>query len=97
MSKHTYEVKRISSDEYQVLEYPHGLETDQPFVLAKCSGPVPANDILVAMCAKQALDHKIQVFEKMRKSLASDFSDEIQSLETVLRKFRCVPESEGAK
>lgn len=61
MSRHIWTIKKLSNSEYHVLEYAHGLHTDTPYVLAKCTGPVPAGDILNAMYVKQEMDNNAHV------------------------------------
>jgi hypothetical protein len=48
-----WNVKEISPNEYHVIETRYVNEPD--FVLAKCSGPVPAGDIVNAMRIAQAI------------------------------------------
>jgi hypothetical protein len=76
---YSYDVKEISPTEYQVIEtsyvnYPE-------FVLARCSGPVPAWDIVYAMRVAQslynsdsirntlsAIDSAVKIYEQEIKS-----------------------------
>ena len=51
-----YRVKKISSDEYHVIETRFVNEPE--FILAKCSGPVPAGDIVYAMKLAQKIKLK---------------------------------------
>ena len=50
-----WEVRQISPSEYHVIETRYVNEPE--FVLAKCSGPVPAGDIVHAMRISQAIRH----------------------------------------
>jgi len=48
-----WKVRMVSSSEYHVIETRYVNEPE--YVLAKCSGPVPANDIAIAMRVSQSL------------------------------------------
>lgn len=88
MSNHVWRVKEVSNTEFHVLEYRHGLDTDNPFVLAKCSGPVPANDIMVAMHVQQQLKNN----QKMLEGLALlNLVKSAENLAAVLRTWHCLP------
>ena len=50
---YSWEVREISQTEWHVIETRYVNEPE--FVLAKCSGPVPAGDIVLAMRVSQAL------------------------------------------
>ena len=45
-----------SPQEYHVLEYAPGGNPDKPYILAKCSGPVPAGEIVRAMYVVQEME-----------------------------------------
>lgn len=94
MGLHVYKIKKISSDEYHVLEYVYGLDAGSPFVIAKCSGPVPANDVLVSLSITQELKYHSDKIRDAQNLLKSDVLEKINNLETVIRKYSCVNENE---
>ena len=49
--QNTYQIRKVSESEYHVIEWSHGSSNnpEEWFVIAKCSGPVPANDVLKAL------------------------------------------------
>ena len=49
---HSYNVRKISEKEYHVIETRFVNEGE--YILAKCSGPVPASDIMLAMRLAQS-------------------------------------------
>jgi len=69
-----YKVKKISSKEYHVIE--SGYANDPEFILAKCSGPVPAGDIVNAMKFTQAI-----------KTNNDNISNSIYSIKNALETF----------
>ncbi len=48
-----WKVKKVSASEYHVIETRYVNEPE--FVLAKCTGPVPAGDIVLAMRVSQSI------------------------------------------
>lgn len=54
---------KMSDKEYRVLEYSVGGNPDLPYVLAVCSGPGPASDIVIAMNTLQDLRRSRDQFE----------------------------------
>jgi hypothetical protein len=50
---YSWKVRKISQTEWHVIQTRYVGEPE--FVLAKCSGPVPAGDIVLAMLVSQAL------------------------------------------
>ncbi len=49
-----YNLRKISEKEYHVIET--RFEGEPEFILAKCSGPVPASDIINAMKLAQSIN-----------------------------------------
>ena len=78
---YSWKIKKISDNEYHIIEARYVNEPE--FILAKCSGPVPAGQIVSAMRLSQAImtgEHSlgsgiasitngIKRFEQERKSI----------------------------
>lgn len=84
---HIWRVRKISSDEYHVLEYQNGFDTETPFVIARCTGPVPANDIMIALHVQQQLANNRHMLEGLAKA---DFTKSASELTAVLKKWHTV-------
>ena len=84
MSNHIWRIKKISDNEYHVVEYQHGLNSDNPYILAKCTGPVPAGDIMIAMHVQQQLKHNQQMLEGLAKC---NFVKSAAELASILKKW----------
>ena len=70
-----WNVKKISNNEYHVVETRFVNEPE--YVLAKCSGPVPADDIVRAMRVSQSI-----------RSGRDGINCSVSGIETALRMFK---------
>lgn len=70
-----YETREISTKEWHVIET--RFEGEPEFILAKCSGPVPASDIVNAMKIAQRI-----------KMTEHEIHNSIQGMEQALKTFK---------
>lgn len=88
---HQYKVRKISDIEYHVVQFLHGLHEDDPYIMAKCTGPVPANDILIALHVQQELNNNMQMLEGLSRL---NLVKAAKELENTLRLFHTIPVDE---
>jgi len=77
----SFEVKKVSEKEYHVIEKQQGYESE--FILARCSGPVPAWDIVLAMRLSQTLKinaHGLENYIFGIKQALETFNHEIKNI-----------------
>ncbi len=75
MSNHIWKAEKVSDREYHVIEIAHGLQSSTPYVLAKCTGPVPAGDIVVAMSVAQELKNGVNMVDTAVRKIKNSQED----------------------
>lgn len=84
-----FQIKEVSSNEYHVLEWRNGMSQDPEkwFVIAKCSGPVPANDVFKALVlAEHFASGQNEIYWIAQKNLIEAAQNALKAIE----KYGCV-------